>query len=55
MWGWRPVSGKKMESKDFDAKQKKKYQHTNCLFYTVDTRQVANQEENHKNNWQEKQ
>jgi len=25
MWGWRPVSGKKMESKDFDAKQKKKY------------------------------
>jgi hypothetical protein len=24
MWGWRPVSGKKMESKDFDAKQKKK-------------------------------
>jgi hypothetical protein len=23
MWGWRPVSGKKMESKDFDAKQKK--------------------------------
>jgi len=25
MWGWRPVSGKKMESKDFDAKQKKNY------------------------------